>query len=585
MSKGRWHGSRPPRSVGTYVLGLILVTLVPLLAFSAFLVIRSAEHEQQILADAVQHRTRAAARDIEGEIGNLRSKLFVIANAAEPQPAYFAAFRARAIAALAPHALSLVLSAPDGTEVLDTHLPVDTAMPDNPDREAVRHVADTGVPYVSDLVIDSVTHAPIVTINVPVMRNGKVVYVASLNMLPLLETVLARQQLPAGWLATINDRRGYTLARTLDPQQYIGQPATPDFTRRVNDADEGALPTESREGVPMYFAFSRVNPTGWVVIVGIPLDVLYAPVRHSTLILLLVGATTLAVALLLALLIGRRIARPITGLVKYAHVVGRGEPVALRVTGLRETDAVARSLHLASQNLQQSLAERAHAAAELRASEARKQVLHQAILAQETERKRIARELHDSLGQYLTSLQLGLNAIGRVCATDADAMAQLAKLRDLTGEVGHEVNRMAWELRPTALDDLGLETAVTQYLEEWSERSRLQFDLQVSLGDRRLPQTVETTVYRAMQEAITNVVRHADAERVAVILEATGSQLQLIIEDDGKGFPSEEIEGSGQGALHLGLLGIRERLALVDGVLEVESAPGSGTTLFVRVPV
>ena len=102
---------------------------------------------------------------------------------------------------------------------------------------------------------------------------------------------------------------------------------------------------------------------------------------------------------------------------------------------------------------------------------------------------------------------------------------ELAKLRELTARIGGEVNRMAWELRPTALDDLGLEKAIAQYLEEWGERSQLQFDLQVSLGDRRLPQTVETTVYRALQETVTNVVRHASAGRVAVILEVDRAAL------------------------------------------------------------
>jgi signal transduction histidine kinase len=290
-------------------------------------------------------------------------------------------------------------------------------------------------------------------------------------------------------------------------------------------------------------------------------------------------------ALVLASLIGSRLARPITGLVKYAQLVGQGEPVALRMTGLRETDAVACSLYRASDNLHRSMADRAQAAADLLISEDRKRLLQQAVLAQEAERKRIARELHDSLGQYLTALLLGLTAIGRRIAADADATEELAKLRALTSEIGCEVNRMAWELRPTALDDLGLETAVTQYLEEWGERTRLRFDLQVSLGERRLPQTVETTVYRALQEAVTNVVRHADAEHVGVILEATGQQLQLIVEDDGKGFPSDGTGDPGQASLHLGLLGIRERLALVDGILEVESSPGLGTTLFVRVPV
>jgi signal transduction histidine kinase len=585
MNEGRRRRLRPPLSVRTHVLGLILVTLLPLLAFSAFLVIRSAEHEQELLAATVQDRTRAAARDIEREVTNLRGQLFVVANAQEPQPGNFAALYARATAALAQRGLAMVLSTPDGKEVLDTRLPLGAALPDNPDLQAVRHVADSGQPYVSDLTVGPVAHTPAVMIHVPVMQQGNVAYVASLDVISVLGQILARQQLPADWLATISDRQGYTLARTLDPAQFVGQPASPEFVQRVSDSDEGWFPAHSREGIPLYIAFSHVNPLGWTVVVGIPLDVLYAPVRHSTHVLILVGIATLAVALLLALQIGRHIAGPITGLAKYAEMVGQGDSVAMRPTGLRETDAVACSLYRASKSLGQSMAERAQAAADLRASEERKQLLHQAVLAQETERKRIARELHDSLGQYLTALQLGLSGIGRRYPADAEALEELAKLRDLTSEIGREVNRMAWELRPTALDDLGLETAITQYLEEWSERSRLRFDLQVNLGDRRLPQTVETTVYRALQEALTNVVRHADADRVAVILEATGQQLQLIVEDDGKGFPSDATGDAAQGELRLGLLGIRERLALVDGILEVESTPGSGTTLFVRVPV
>jgi two-component system, chemotaxis family, sensor kinase Cph1 len=289
--------------------------------------------------------------------------------------------------------------------------------------------------------------------------------------------------------------------------------------------------------------------------------------------------------LLLALLIGQRIAGPIGALVKYAQSVGQGAPVDLRLTGMRETDAVACSLHRASESLHESLARQAQAAAELRTAEQRKQLLHQAVLAQETERTRIARELHDSLGQYLTALQLGLNAVGRRCGTDPAATEALARLHALTAEIGGEVNRVAWELRPTALDDLGLRTAISQYLEEWAERSRLRFDLQVNLGDHRLPQPVETTLYRALQEAVTNVVRHADAEHCAVILDATAQQVQLIVEDDGTGFEPDEPGNGGQGTMRLGLLGMRERLALVDGVLEVESTPGGGTTLFVRVPI
>ena len=584
MNQGRMRRLRPPLSVRTYMLGLILAPLLPMLAFSAFLAIRAAEHEQALLAATVQDRTRAAARDIEQELAALRAQLFAIAAVGEQSSDDFSQLYARADAVLGPHGLAMTLSTTEGKEVFDTRRPLGTSLGQNPDVAAVRRVARSRLSYVSRDSVIIPGQTPVVMVDVPVMQGDRVAYVAGVNVGRLLQDLLMQQQLPAGWIATINDRNGYTLARTLDPKQFIGQLGRADFLRRIRGADEGWFPYPSREGIPLYVAYSRVKPVDWTMVVGIPLDVLYAPVEHSTHVLLVVGAGMLTVALALAMLIGHRISGPIRSLVSYAAVVGQGRPVPLRLTGLRETDAVACSLHRESENLRQTMEEREQAAAALHASEERKQVLHQAVLAQENERTRIARELHDSLGQYLTALQLGLNAIGR-SNSDPAVGDELARLRDLTSEIGHEVNRIAWELRPTALDDLGLETAIAQYLEEWCERSQLQFDLQVNLGHRRLPQTIETTVYRALQEAVTNVVRHAEAQHVAVILEMVGRQLQLIVEDDGKGFPLNDDSGGGQGTLHLGLLGIRERLALVDGTLEIESSPDGGTSLFVRVPV
>jgi signal transduction histidine kinase len=144
---------------------------------------------------------------------------------------------------------------------------------------------------------------------------------------------------------------------------------------------------------------------------------------------------------------------------------------------------------------------------------------------------------------------------------------------------------MAWEIRPTALDDLGLPKAIAQYLEEWAERSDLRIDQEIRIGDHRLPPPIETTLFRVVQEAIANVVKHAGADRVAVILDTDGKEVRLIIEDNGRGFPVGQGDSAVPGTHHLGLLGIRERLALVKGTLEVESLPGQGTTLYVRVPV
>ena len=358
---------------------------------------------------------------------------------------------------------------------------------------------------------------------------------------------------------------------------------------RYRAADSGWFPITSRDGVPVYNAFAHVKLSGWAVGMGIPVDILFAPVRRSTLILMLVGVATVLVALVMASVIARRIARPIGELVTYAGVVGRGERLALHSTGIKETDAVARSLHQADEQLRRSAEARDRAADELReseqkyralaedlaaANEERTQLLHRTVEAQEVERKRIARELHDSLGQYLTALRLGFDAIEPACATDATARRRLLELKDIAAELGRDFSRMAWELRPMALDDLGLRSAITHYLEEWAERSGLHIDLEITLGDRRLPAAVETALFRVLQEAITNVVKHSGGDRVGVILEATNGEVRLIVEDNGHGFQVDEGTTIALSRTHLGLLGVRERLALVNGRLDVR---GDGT--------
>jgi chemotaxis family two-component system sensor kinase Cph1 len=213
------------------------------------------------------------------------------------------------------------------------------------------------------------------------------------------------------------------------------------------------------------------------------------------------------------------------------------------------------------------------------------QVLRRTVADQEAERLRIARELHDTLGQSLTLLQLGLEELGAIAADNDTFHHRLASLKTLTSEFCRDINRLAWEIRPTALDDLGIQTAIRILLETWSERCGIQYDLHLTLNGKRLVPEIETTLYRVLQEALTNVVRHADASRVGVVLGATEGLVTMIIEDDGHGFLSDTVDLRNLPPKRLGLLGIRERVALVDGRIEVESSPGAGTTLFIRIPL
>jgi signal transduction histidine kinase len=202
--------------------------------------------------------------------------------------------------------------------------------------------------------------------------------------------------------------------------------------------------------------------------------------------------------------------------------------------------------------------------------------LRRVIEGQELERRRLARELHDETGQALTSVLLGLKAV----ETAEDAPAALASLRELVVATLQDVRRLAVELRPKALDDFGLVPAVERLVETFTEATGISVEFESQLGAERLQPEVETTLYRIVQEALTNIAKHAGARRVSVLLVRRPGLVNALIEDDGHGFgPGEEAQGG------IGLAGMRERLALLDGRLTIESGSGTGTSLVAEVPL
>jgi PAS domain S-box-containing protein len=243
------------------------------------------------------------------------------------------------------------------------------------------------------------------------------------------------------------------------------------------------------------------------------------------------------------------------------------------------------SLREARDRLEQRVLERTAelngALESLEAEMARRRVLARRLsTAQEDERKRVSRDLHDSVGQLLAGLSLAFKAVETSGSLPPAAAAKLAEAQRVVGELGKEVHALAVRLRPTSLDDLGLEAALGQLVAEWSGRGGVPADFQaVGLGRGRLPAEVETAVYRVVEEALTNVTRHARATRAGVVVTARDGRVTVAVEDDGTGFdPAAATD-------RLGLLGMRERVALVGGVLDVESSPGAGTTVIATIPV
>ena len=221
-----------------------------------------------------------------------------------------------------------------------------------------------------------------------------------------------------------------------------------------------------------------------------------------------------------------------------------------------------------------------------RAEDAQRQLLHRFVTVQEVERAHIARELHDQTAQYLSALMLEIKLLKKSSAAQPGSHAHLVRLQEVAEQLGVEVHSLAWRLRPAALDDLGLQTALSNYVSKWAQYSGVLVDFHSTGFDQQhlLPQ-VEAALYRFVQEALTNVLKHARAERMSLILERRYGQVLCIVEDDGCGFDAESVTKLPAAGGRLGILGMRERIAMVGGRLGIESRPGAGTTLVVRIPV
>jgi signal transduction histidine kinase len=260
----------------------------------------------------------------------------------------------------------------------------------------------------------------------------------------------------------------------------------------------------------------------------------------------------------------------------YVPLVARGR--AIGIVAVHDKLGPEPRFSDADLRLAEIFAARASVAVDLSERVARDTV-RRVISAQELERQRLARELHDETGQALTSILLGLKAI-RAADTDAGAERAETDVRDLVVQALQDVRSLAVELRPTALDDFGLVPALERLAGTFEERSGIRTAVESSLSDERLPPEAETALYRVVQEALTNVVKHAGAETVSIVVARRGPGVSAVIEDDGRGFDAAEVRDDA-----LGIVGMRERLALLGGTLAVESTPGIGTSLVAYVPL
>jgi len=295
--------------------------------------------------------------------------------------------------------------------------------------------------------------------------------------------------------------------------------------------------------------------------------------------IVLIASGVLTLGVVLGTAMATVLARPLAQLVSAAEAVGRGDfawrPPAWAHDEIGRLGASFATMAERLGSFRDELRQR---------DAARGRLLEQMMTAQEEERRRIARELHDETGQSLTSLSVGLSMVAE--ARDLDTVRErAADLRALATRALEEVHHLARGLRPSVLDDIGLLAALERHLREYEAGRGVTVDLHARGFEQRLPGPIEIAVYRIVQEALTNTAKHADARTVSVLLERRDDAVHLIVEDDGRGFDAPEVLASRDVDRGLGLRGMRERAILLGGSLTVESASGRGTSVFADIPV
>ncbi len=299
------------------------------------------------------------------------------------------------------------------------------------------------------------------------------------------------------------------------------------------------------------------------------------------------GGTILVTVLSIAFAMNKLVIRNLEGIAKNLKRFADGERgVRLRLQRSDEIGLLSKAFDDMAQSIeQQEEVNRALSKNLQQHSERRRQLLEKLIVVQEDERKRVARDLHDDLGQGLASIALGLTNFERLLANEPEkAKAQIRKVRNQIDDLTDHMHDMIVDLRPSVLDHLGLEPALRAFGEPMLQEAGAKLLITNDL-EHRLPMEIETAIFRTFQEVLTNIVRHARANRVNVRLTMRDGAFEGEVTDDGCGFDVDKIYASGSANKGFGLLGMDERIALCGGTLTISSKPEFGTKIEIKIPV
>ncbi len=499
----------------------------------------------------------------------------------------------------------LVLTEPDKGQTADT------------DYSNLPWIAETirsGKPSISDPFRDPSTGKAAIAVTAPIFDNGgRLTSLLSgwvdLSSRLIMAPVEQARSLGRTGHAELVDSNGTVIASTESESDVLMPGDHLSFYLKMlaeNRAGVANVPDErgTHQGAMHVMAFAPLTVTHWGIAVGGTEAETFASVRELQAAIFIFAALSFGLIFLATLIGARLLVRPVKVLTEAAQEIAAGNLDGnIQVSEGGEIGLLAEAFETMRLRLRSSLAEIRAWSNELetrvkdrtqqletlneqlrREQAERQQLLDHVITAQEEERKRVARELHDETGQALTALLMNLEEVERSLApeTSEALRSQLHNTRALTECSLHDLRKLIRDLRPTALDDLGLIPAIRWYAENHLEPHSIAVRVQAPHWTGRLAPAVETVLFRMMQEAINNIARHAAARNVTITLETDEEGCHARVEDDGQGFVPGAARSTDEGGW--GLVGMRERANLIHGRVRIESAPGAGTRVLIDVP-
>jgi signal transduction histidine kinase len=558
----------PRRTIYFWLNCLVVACVLPAVIVTTFIIFRSFTREDADFERDLVGTARALSQAVDAQLKGNRSALLVLTTSPSLASGDLARFY-KEVKEIIPSidADNIVLSDLDGQQLINTLVPFGAPLPRHDGREQLRRVIETRQPVISDLFTGALIGKPLISIEAPVLIDGKTRYTLATGLFTeRLSEILRRQKMPSSWVAAILDNSQTIVSRTTRGDEFIGRQVSPAFKKALIAAREGTFDGATLEGINVLSGFSRSTGSGWTVAIGVPKEGLFSFFRQALLANVIAAFVLLAVGVLLARAISNRIVASIRALREPAATLGLPGPLLVPPLNVQETHELGQFLIGAHSIIEQRTAER---------DDLRRRIMS----AQEEERLRLAHDLHDQTGQSVSAAILELKVVEGL--VDEKARNRVRVLRNQLDELSQMLHRIAWELRPASIDELGLTNALENYLEEWGKKHGIKTDFHC--GDANLDRRsneIRTTIYRVVQESLTNSAKHAtSASHVSVVIGALDATLYLTIDDDGRGFDVTTLSS------RLGLAGMRERLLLVGGQLKIESSLNTGTTVFARIPL